>query len=201
MEYLVRLDSAESANQIRAEFGRLVRGVRAGRPLPDFVKGVYLSNLTTLSTKVRVDIMRAICDRIRTSQENRTRHVFCDAFLSHPLIRIRPSSVKGGQDDKGFRGLNYNFVESVETFGDRLDEKDLYWAYRRVGKSFKGQLEGLFLVLNELGRANNINQTPPERKGGKAGSTDTGAASGHKSGGLKRKSDEPGPSAKKATSS
>jgi hypothetical protein len=200
MEYLVRLDSAEAANQIRSEFGRLVCGVRAGRPLPDFAKGVYLSNLTTLSTKVRVDVKRAICDRIWTTQENRTRHVFCDAFLSHPLIRIRPSNVKGGQDDKGFRSLNYNYVEAVEAFGDQLNEKDLYWAFRRVSKSFKGQLEGLFLVLNEAGRAN-INQTPPERKGGKAGSTDTGVASGPKAGGLKRKSDEPGPSAKKATSS
>jgi hypothetical protein len=52
-------------------------------------------------------------------------------------------------------------VEAIEAFGDRLDKKDLYWAYRQVGKSFKGQLEGLFLVLNEAGRANNVNQSPP----------------------------------------
>jgi hypothetical protein len=43
-----------------------------------------------------------------------------------------------------------------------LSEKDLYWTYRRVGKSFKGQLEGLFLILNKSGRARNYSQTPPE---------------------------------------
>jgi hypothetical protein len=55
-----------------------------------------------------------------------------------------------------------------------LSEKDLHWTYRRVGKSFKGQLEGLFLILNKSGRARNYSQTPPEQQGGKA----NGVASG-----------------------
>jgi hypothetical protein len=67
-------------------------------------------------------------------------------------------SVKGGGEDHWFRGLIYNYVEA---FGERLNDKNLYWAYCRVGKSFRGQLEGLFLILTEAGRANKI--VPPDR--------------------------------------
>jgi hypothetical protein len=53
-DLVVRLDSCEAANKLRGQFGRLVRGVRAGRPLPEYLKGVYLTNVATLSTRVRV---------------------------------------------------------------------------------------------------------------------------------------------------
>jgi hypothetical protein len=198
-DLVVRLDSCEAANKLRGQFGRLVRGVRAGRPLPEYLKGVYLTNVATLSTRVRVDIMRAIADKIRGSQEFRQRHVFCDAYLSQPLLRIRPSTTKSGGDDRGFRGLNYSFVEAVEAFGSRLDDRDLYWSYRRVGRSFKGQLEGLFLILNEAGRARSSSLSPPERSQPSAGQSSNPTTGSNKTG-LKRKNDEPsGSYAKKVT--
>jgi hypothetical protein len=145
-----------------------------------------------LSTRVRVDIMRAIADKIRDGHEHRQRHVFCDAYLSQPLLRIRASTVKGGADDRGFRGLTYSFVEAVDTFGERLDETDLYWAYKRVGRSFRGQLEGLFLVLTEAGRDRHPSVTPPTRPSGQApsGPPTKNPATGANKTGVKRKGDE-----------
>jgi hypothetical protein len=95
---------------------------------------------------------------------------FCDAYLSQPLHRIRASSVKagGGVDDRGFLGMTYSFVEAVDTFGERLDDTDLYWAYKRIGRSFRGQLEGLFLVLSKAGRSRHPSLPPPSRPSGQS---------------------------------
>jgi hypothetical protein len=161
-EFQLRLDSAEAANAIRFRFGQLMRGVNAGVPLPAQLRNVYLSNVTTLTTKVRVDILRALADVLREDQENRHRHVFVSAFVSSPMLHINPAAQKGPTD--GFRGMTFSYSEAVETFGNRLRPEDKYWAYRRVGRGFRGQLEALFVVMSEHEREKSLQSEPPSRR-------------------------------------
>jgi hypothetical protein len=140
-----------------------MRGVNAGTPLPKELKNVYLSNVTTLTTKVRVDLLRGIADRIRGDQEHRNRHVFVSAFVSSPQLHINPSSVKGPGDS--FRGSNFSFSDAIEQFGSRLTIEDKFWAYRRVNRGFRGQLESLFVCLTEREREKSLcSEAPPRRQ-------------------------------------
>jgi hypothetical protein len=142
--------------------------VNAGTPLPRELKNVYLSNVTTLTTKVRVDLLRALADRIRGDQEHKNRHVFVSAFVSTPQLHINPSSTKGSANT-GFRGSTFSFSEAVEHFGSRLTIEDKFWAYRRVNRGFRGQLEALFVCLSEREREQSLATEAPPRKADRAG--------------------------------
>jgi hypothetical protein len=141
-----------------------MRGVNAGTPLPPPLRNVYLSNVTTLTTKVRVDLLRALADVLRADQEYRHRHVFVSAYISSPQLHINPAAQKGPTE--GFRGTSFSFAEAIESFGCRLRPEDKFWAYRRVNRGFRGHLESLFVVMDEHEREKALSSEPPAKRSG-----------------------------------
>jgi hypothetical protein len=63
------------------------------------------------------------------------------------------------------------FHKSVSRFGRQLSKEDLETAYGRAGRSFNGQLQQNFVVLNE--RDQDLLQSVTQQKSGPSGSSVT----------------------------
>ena len=72
-----------------------------------------------------------------------------------PVLHFKSS----GQD----RALT--FVDTIEKYGHILKDEDLGAAYKRYGKSFRGQLGQHFVVLRDQPLAQQVLQQPRQEKG------------------------------------
>ncbi len=122
-----------------------------------------MANSVSLSTRVRVDIMKAMAKKI--SDKTMTAHVA--AYSSRPILHVR----QVGKPESANRA--YTFIDAVLNYGGSVNQLDLDEAYRRAGSAFRGQLEQHFVVLRE-------NRPTPE-----AGSSGTSGTSGARGGGTK----------------
>ena len=125
----VRMDSAVLAGSIRKQFATKKRGGH------DFGK-IYMANSTTLGTRVRVEILKAMAKCFATEREV----MYVSAFSSRPLLHVKPK-------EAGTRQMAFTFADAVSRYGERLRQSDLGEAYRRAGNSFNGQLQQNFVVL------------------------------------------------------
>jgi hypothetical protein len=146
--YDVRLDSAQASAQIRDKFGNLINESRRSKQkLPDFLAGVYISNVVNLSTVVKVEILKVLKEQFNAKFATAgTRTAFVKSFSSQPTFHVRPLQKGGGAH------LSLGYTEAVTQFRDLLRHDLLESAYRRVGMNYIGQLERNFLVLTEDGR-------------------------------------------------
>ena len=130
----VKLDSVDNAAKIRKAFSAKKReNVDLGR--------IFVSNSVGLSTRVRVDILKAIARKI--SGPSLSAHVV--AFISRPVMHVK--STEGTTEP--MIPKTYTFVDAVSTYGDRISQVELSEAYRRAGTAFKGQMEQVFVLLRE----------------------------------------------------
>jgi hypothetical protein len=135
---------------------------------------LYIANSVSLSTRVRVDIMKAIAKKLTNKEVN--AHVA--AYSSRPILHVRDV----GKPEAA--GRAYTFIDSVTQFGGSVIQDDLHEAYRRAGSAFKGQMEQHFVVLKE----NFYHQGP---------APDSRVKSGNRGGKRSREDDEDaGPSSK-----
>jgi len=155
--------SAAAAIEIRklfAEKRKEDEGKRFGR--------LYLANSVSLSTRVRVDIMKAIAKKI--SNKSMVSHVA--AYSSRPVLHVR----EVGKPESTNRA--YTFIDAVQRYGGAVCQADLEEAYRRAGSAFRGQLEQHFVVLRE-------NRPVPDPKGSSGGRGGSGSGRGEPSKGGK----------------
>jgi hypothetical protein len=126
----VKLDSVDNATKIRKAFAEKKKlNVDLGR--------IFVSNCVGLSTRVRVDILKAIARKI--SNKDTSAHVV--AFISRPVMHVKlAGSTK-----------TFTFVDAVAQYGNIMSQFELADAYRRAGTSFKGQMEQMFVILREKG--------------------------------------------------
>jgi hypothetical protein len=133
----VRLNSAEVAGAVHKAFAEKRKegdGKTLGR--------LFMSNSVTLSTRVRVDIMKAISKKITGAKES----AYVASYSSRPILHVR-STGKGGE----VINRAYTFIDAIIKYGQLLLRCDLDEAYRRAGTTFRGQLEQHFVVLHESG--------------------------------------------------
>jgi hypothetical protein len=133
----VRLNSVEVATGVRKAFAEKRKegdGKSLGR--------LYMSNSVTLSTRVRVDIMKAISKKIASSNES----AYVAAYSSRPILHVRSTGTNGEVINRA-----YTFIDSIIRFGKVLLRCDPDEAYRRAGTAFRGQIEQHFVVLRESG--------------------------------------------------
>jgi hypothetical protein len=133
----VRLNSVEVAVEVRKAFAEK-RKEGDGKTL----RRLYMSNSVTLSTRVRVDIMKAISKKVTNSKDS----AYVAAYSSRPILHVRSQGKSGEVTNRA-----YTFIDSIIKFGKVLLRSDLDDAYRRAGTAFRGQLEQHFVVLRELG--------------------------------------------------
>ena len=99
---------------------------------------LFVANSVTLSTRVRIDILRAIAKKHANDKQD--FHVV--AYSSRPVLQIKQK----GSDQKP-RGMT--FTDAVMNYGREMVEGDLGEAYRRAGRTFHGQLQQNFVVLRD----------------------------------------------------
>jgi hypothetical protein len=131
----VKMDSVEAASNIRKAFAEKRKegdGTTLGR--------LYIANSVTLSTRVRIEVMKAIAKKLTTKLQS--AHVA--AFSSRPILHVKSTKVGDDQNPKAF-----TFTDSVIRYGSVVVQDDLSEAYKKAGTAFRGQIEQHFVVLNE----------------------------------------------------
>jgi len=130
----VKLDSIENAGKLRKAFAEKKKSnVDLGR--------IFVANSVGLSTRVRVDILKAIAKKI--SGQSISAHVV--AFISRPVMHVKSNT--GATDVMVPK--TFTFVDAVAQYGQAVSQFELADAYRRAGTSFKGQMEQMFVILRE----------------------------------------------------
>ena len=124
-----RMDSEVLAAKIRKRFAAKKRGGH------DFGK-LYMANSTTLGTRVRVEILKAMAKCFTNDKEV----MYVSAFSSRPMLHVKPK-------EAGSRQMAFTFADAISRYRKRLRQGDLGEAYRRAGNSFNGQLQQNFVVL------------------------------------------------------
>jgi len=130
----VKLDSVENATKIRKAFAEKKKAnVDLGR--------IFVSNSVGLSTRVRVDVLKAIARKITDSSI--IAHVV--AFISRPVMHVKSTE----WSDVKIVPKTFTYVDAVAEFGHRMSQFELGDAYRRAGTAFKGQMEQMFVIMRE----------------------------------------------------
>ena len=128
----VKFKETDWAGKVRREFGKQRKEGRAeGR--------IFVANCVTQATRVRLEILRAIAKKNWSANED----MLVMGFTSRPILQIRR------KDGSGQRTLT--FVDAVALYGNKVKTVDLALAYERAGRTYMGQMEQNFVVLNDEG--------------------------------------------------
>lgn len=179
----VKCDSAAAAAAIRKRFAE------TRKKDPKIFGRLYIANSVSLSTRVRVDIMKAIAKKLT----NKVVAAHVAAYSSRPILHIKDV----GKPDNTSRA--YTFVDAVSQFGGAVVQDDLEEAYRRAGSAFVGQMEQHFVVLRErpppssTSHQSSHSGTKSDPKGGSKSDKDKG-----KGGKRSREEDNPDEGSSKA---
>ncbi len=153
----IKMDKTEHAIAIRKAFAER----RKKKDLGAEFDSLFMTNCVNLATRIRVDIMKAIAQR----QTNNTNIAYVAGFTSRPMMHIRAA----GAPAANTRPLKYfTFIDSISRFGRQLTKEDLETAYGRAGRSFNGQLQQNFVVLNKCDQdlLQSVSQPKPGGSGG-----------------------------------
>lgn len=131
-----RLNSVEVASSIRKAYAEK-RKAGDGNTLGK----LYMSNAVTLSTRVRIDVMRAIAKKVTNDRES----AYVAAYSSRPILHVRTKNAAGQE----VTNRAYTFIDAVIRYFKVLVDQDLDEAYKRAGNAFKGTMEQHFVVLRE----------------------------------------------------
>ena len=142
----VKLDSVASSLKFRVAASKLAKD-GAGS-----FSGLFISNTVNLSTRVRIDILKLIAKRLTTP----TEVGYVQGFSSRPTLHYRMKDVPYEEGrapvipvNTPGTGRSYNFVESVERWGQLLSAGSLESVRRKASMSFSGCLEQYFVVLRD----------------------------------------------------
>jgi hypothetical protein len=134
----IRMENPEQALLIRKAYADKKKSKSLGRDLDT----LFVAKCVSLATRVRVDVMKAIARRLT----NKDDLAYVAGFTSRPMMHIR----KAGPPSPTNRPLkSFSYIDSVTKFGHLVSVEDLETAYGRAGKSFNGQLQQNFVILNE----------------------------------------------------
>jgi hypothetical protein len=127
----VKLCNRDTAMRIKQIFRNLKRD---DMEIPD---DMYISNVYTQATRVRVEIMQAIVRKCASNEERMFLHKFCN----RPNIRLTNTRTKAERI--------LTFTDLIENYGHRMEEKELEKAYKVAGQRFKGQMRQIFGILKD----------------------------------------------------
>jgi len=156
----VKLNSVEMATTLRKAFAEK-RKEGDGRSLGR----LYVANSVSLSTRVRIDVMKALAKKLTAGNES--AHVA--SYSSRPILHVKTTKPNGEAISRA-----YTFVDSIVKFGERLVQQDLEEAYKKAGSAFRGQMEQHFIVL----RDQTASSAPPAASATSAPSAGSATAAG-----------------------
>ena len=132
-----RLDSVVASSAFRVAAAKLAKVENSN------FSGVFIANSVTLTTRVRIEILRAIAKKLTTL----TEESLVQGFSSRPMLHYQ--SRENVLQPASGTNRSYSFVEAVGRWGDQLSTVELLPAYRRARPAFIGCLEQYFVVLKE----------------------------------------------------
>jgi hypothetical protein len=115
--YDIEMHTIYDSQAIRDAYGLFYRK-KSGRRLPDSLKGISLSNVTTFATRVRVRLLKELCHRHQAA--NPTVSCFVTGYLPRPELKIR--------DRKG-PITSYTYTQAIQKLSHHLTQdflKELY---------------------------------------------------------------------------
>ena len=140
----VALDTADTALEIRQRFVETRKtGIDYGR--------ISMTNVSTLATRIRVDILFLIVKECSKEDEK----MFVRQYISRPVLLIKPK-------DKNEYALTY--ADAVQRYGNAIKDTDFTNVYKRIGRAFPDQLEQTFVVIGESGRLNFEQPRPTSKR-------------------------------------
>ena len=140
----VKFDSATSSAAFRVAAAKLAKSGTGS------FKGVFVSNTVTLSTRIRIDILKLIAKRLTTTTEFSYVQGFSSRPILHYLARVIDPELRGPAPVPATgTGRSYTFAESVERWGDLLTRHSLESVRRKATQAFSGCLEQYFVVLSD----------------------------------------------------
>ena len=139
-----RMDSVESASAFRIAGSKLAKS-----ETHDNFRGLFIANAVTLTTRVRIEVLRALATCLTTTNQE----AFVKGFSSRPVLCLKaksPETPPGVDASPADPGRNYTYCESIEKWGHLLSQNSLAKAYRKARPAFNGCLEQYFVVLHEF---------------------------------------------------
>jgi len=106
--YDVEMFNPSDSQEIRDAFGLFWRK-KSGRKLPNELKGVSISNVTTFPTRVRVRLLKEICRKHQAANPHLS--CFVTNYLPRPELKVR--------DRKG-PILSFDYTEAVQKMSHHL---------------------------------------------------------------------------------
>jgi hypothetical protein len=98
---------------------------------------VYVQNVTTKSTKVRIYLLQAIAKELQKLPANIGKFVFCNKYDSRPQLCF-----KGERIEK-----RLFYLEAAQKYGKLLSEVSLAQAKKIAGRSYKERLQPTFALI------------------------------------------------------
>jgi len=164
----VKMESVDQAVQLRKAYA----DKRKSGELKGDYERLFIANCVNLATRVRVDILKALAQKMTNDKEV----AYVVGFISRPMFHIKPR----GSDQKPSK--SYTFVDAMKQFGSWLGKKDLGQAYTRAGTAFVGQLSQNFVVLKDKDAVSSVKSFDHVRGSARGG---RGRDRGHDRGGKK----------------
>ena len=138
--YNVQMDSVSSAKRIRDVFSGFFRGRRPVN-LPPPLKGVSIRNKVTPSTKIRISILHQLGSIYTETNQGASYKV--QGFVSRPLLITFPPQGSAGHQ------RTYTFMQAVSMLPATFSDDHLIRIYQVVSGQHPGNLQPLFVVLND----------------------------------------------------
>ena len=174
--YNVQMDSVSSSKRIRDLFSGFFRG-RRPISLPPPLKGVSLRNKVTPGTKIRISILHQLGSIF--TETNRGAIYKVQGFVSRPLLTLIPSQGSTGHQ------RTYTFMQAVTMLPATFRDEHLTRIFQVVSGQHPGNLQPLFVVLNDDDRERCLELVKQKRSSGQgasSGPSGSGVMSGSVSG-------------------
>ena len=131
VKYNVKMANVADSKLIRTTFGSFFLGSKDGRP--DALKHINIKNRVTPQTRTRIEILKLLAERYRTS--NPSGRAYVVSHETRPLIKITPPP---NSKDKRIRTFTY--VEAVKYLPCNFTADEITPILRRMDPDWLGQV-------------------------------------------------------------
>ena len=178
--YNVELQKLEDSKAVRLKFGSFfIGGSKTTRP--QALKEISIRNRVTPATLTRVNILKVLAERYRTSNPGATVKVI--GYDPRPLIKLVPPE---GVEDR--RVMTYDFLQAIKNLPTNFTPEEREFIINRVSPKLYGKLRSLFRVISDdmvKRKARPAPKGSPAEAGGSGGPKGGHQGSGSKGSGSK----------------
>ena len=164
--YNVKLSDVAVSRSLRRKFGSFYLGSQDKRP--DGLRHVNIKNRVTPETRTRIDVLKLLAHRYRTSNPGSKVQVI--HYDPRPLIKITPAPSASDR-----RTLVYNYIDAVRKLPSNFTSAEAEPVLRRINPVMAGSIRSTFVVLSDDMFRSVISKFPKKSKGQASAASIAGA--------------------------